>query len=78
MAGEGTQVGMQGAACGIQPSADEWARDTKATGPFIMQADVRVGISPGDGDRAMLLSITQGKLQPGPGPEVGLAAWTAV
>ena len=23
MAGEGTQVGMQGAACGIQPSADE-------------------------------------------------------
>lgn len=64
--GEGAQMGTQGAACGIPPSVDEWVRGTEARGPFIMQADVRVDISLGVRDRAILLSTEQGKLQPGP------------
>lgn len=33
--GEGAQMGTQGAACGIQPSADEWVRGTEARGPLL-------------------------------------------
>lgn len=38
----------------------------------MMHADARVDIFLGDGDRAVLLSIIQGLLQPGPEPEVGM------
>lgn len=43
--------------------------------PFVMHTDARVDISLGDGNRAVLLSIIQGKLQPGPGPEAGMVGW---
>lgn len=52
--------------------------------PFIMHTDARVDISLGDGNRAVLLFIIQGKLQPEPGPEAGtvgqagMAGWTMV
>lgn len=49
-----------------------------------MHTDARVDISLGDGNRAVLLFIIQGKLQPEPGPEAGtveqagMAGWTMV